>query len=108
MELEFILAIIMAGLVFILKLMFGEEIGAWLKTTSAAIVVVPILLICIFGALDMSSADPETASAIAGSTIEKVVSYAGGKFPGIVIADFAGAIAGAIGGFIVGVVKGCH
>jgi len=106
MELQFILALVVAIVVFILTLVFGKKIGAWLGSIGAAVVIVPLLLIFLSGSLGILSADAETAQIIADSTIERIMQYLANQMPGIVIADAAGAIVGAIGGTIVSMAKG--
>ena len=106
MESQFILALIMAAVAFVLTLVFGKQFGAWLGSMGAAIVIVPLLLIFLSGSLGMLSADAETAQTIANSTIERITQYVSNQMLGIVIADVAGAIVGALGGAIVLSMKG--
>jgi len=106
MELQFILALIMAIVAFVLTLVFGKQFGAWLGSIGAAIVIVPLLLIFLSGSLGILSADAETAQIIANSTIGRIMQYVVNQMPGIVIADVAGAIVGAIGGAVVSMMKG--
>ena len=101
MEQEFILALIVAVVVFILTLIFGEEVGHLIKFAGAAIIVVPILFYFTVGTFGMLNTDPKTAQAIADSTITNIINYVTAQLPHIIIADIAGAIVGAFGGFIV-------
>jgi len=57
-------------------------------------VVLPIIVIFIFGAFDMLSADRESARAGADDTIAQLLGYFGGKLLDIVISDLGGEIAG--------------
>ena len=106
MEQEFILALIIAIIVFVLTLVLHEDISALLTSIGAVIVVLPIAFYFISGWLGMLDADLETAQAIADSTISNIINYVTAKLPSIVISDVAGAIVGAVGGFLVGAVKG--
>ncbi len=106
MESQFILALVMAAVAFVLTLVFGKQFGAWLGTMGAAVVMVPLLLIFLSGSLGILSADAQTAQTIANSTIERITLYVTNQMPGIVIADVAGAIVGTIGGAIISMVNG--
>lgn len=73
MELQFILALIMAIVAFVLTLLLGEQFGAWLGSLRAAVVIVPLLVIFLSGSLGILSSDAETAQTIANSTIERIM-----------------------------------
>jgi len=105
MELEFTLALIVAAIVFILTLIFGEEFKTWIGTVCLVIIVTPILFYFIVGYLGMLNTDPETAKEISDTTITKITEYVSNQLPSVVISDVAGAIVGAFGGFIVKIFK---
>ncbi|MFC1932371.1 hypothetical protein ACFLXU_01905 [Chloroflexota bacterium] len=106
MEQEFILALITAIIVFVLTLVLGNDISALLKSVGAVIVVLPIAFYFLSGTLGMLHVDPETAQAIADSTVSNIINYVTAKLPSIVISDVAGAIVGTVGGFFIRAVKG--
>jgi hypothetical protein len=101
MEIEFILAIITAIIVFILTLVLGEEFGSLLKSIGITIVILPILFYFLIGIMGMLNAEPENTQVIADKTISNIIDYIATKLPSIIISDLAGAIVGAIGGSIV-------
>lgn len=105
MGLEFTLALIVASIVFILTISFGGKFKAWIKTVGLIIVITPIAFYFIVGYLGMLDTDPETARAIADTTIAKITEYVSNQLHSIVISDIAGAVVGAVGGFIVKIVK---
>jgi len=92
--------------VFILTLIFGDEIGTLLKSAGAVIVLLPIAFYFITGTFGMLHVDPKNAQAIADSTITNMINYVTAQLPSIVISDVAGAIVGAFGGFIVRAIGG--
>ena len=101
MEQEFLLAIVMAAVVFLLTIYFGDEIGKLIASAGSIMVIMPVFLYFIFGMFGMLNSDPKTSQAIADSTITNIVNYVANQLPGIIISDIAGAIVGAVGGVIV-------
>lgn len=103
---EFALAVITATVVFILTLVFGSQAQMWFITVGTALVLMPILIVFLFGTSAMLNADAQAAKVTADSTVEMIVLYVSQKLPSIVISEVAGAIVGTVGGTMVGMAKG--
>jgi len=101
MENEFLLAVIVAAIVFVLTIALGEEFGTLIKFIGAVVIFLPLFFYLIVGMTGMLNAAPDQTQAIADNTISNLINYVTAKLPGIVISDVAGAFVGAIGGFIV-------
>lgn len=105
MESEFIAAILVATVTFVLVLLMGPQITEFLGMMGKAVLVLPIALVLLATMIVMINADPAATSNIAETTTSWTISYVVGKLPGIIISEIAGAIVGAVGGFVVRLVS---
>lgn len=98
-EIQF--AFFAAVVVFVLALIFGEQITALLTTIGATLFILPVVLVIIQAAFGMAGSDVATAGNISESTTFWMFSYLGAKLPSIIISEMAGAVVGAFGGLVV-------
>lgn len=81
MEREFVLAVISAIIVFILTLVFGEDIGNLLKIAGVAVVIIPIAFYFIVGMFGMMNAEPTNIQKIGDATNAKIINFTVEQLP---------------------------
>ena len=97
---ELTVVLVAAVVVFLLTLIFGEEVGALMKMIGLVLLMMPILFYFIDGTAGMLSSNVTNAQIVAESTATKILEYVVVRLPGIIISDIAGALLGVLLGLL--------
>jgi hypothetical protein len=94
----FILALLEAVAVALIAYFLGKKTTSAFTAIGTTVMLLPLALIMIGGAIKMMGAPPETVGIIGNDTIASVIALITGQLPSVMMSDVAGALVGAVVG----------